>query len=177
MAWIGGGCGEGGRGRGEYGGGFLWRFDSNSDNGKGREVGKYAQAIGVDSIINEENLYGQWMVNDKRQCTSSRWKSVQVDTSQNGKGGSYFNAIKRKNIQQSSVTRPKKSGPIRQTSSGPSHPPLVDVSNESRKEEDVGVQKASWGYGGVHDHVMLGRETDSACLDYWGGKENFTHSL
>ncbi|KAK8635030.1 hypothetical protein V6N13_022908 [Hibiscus sabdariffa] len=185
-------------------------------------------------------------------------------------------------MQQSSTARPKKSGPIRQMSLGPSRPPLVDVSNESRKENDAviptvggldaqvrlhsptivtgshraisivegkhssksttrlqssSIQGKRVNYikvinkknlkatkriepcvpsrpvlsewvqsisdqldqlsptlpmfasipedsgqrvevvGGVHDHVMLGREMDSASLDDRGGKENFTHSL
>ncbi|KAK8981927.1 hypothetical protein V6N11_072916 [Hibiscus sabdariffa] len=72
---------------------FCGGLDSNSDNGKGREVGKDVQAIGVYSTINEENIYGSWMVIDRRRRTASRGKSVQVDTSRNGRGGSRINVF------------------------------------------------------------------------------------
>ncbi|KAK8972552.1 hypothetical protein V6N11_051216 [Hibiscus sabdariffa] len=51
--------------------------------------------------------------------------------------------VKGKNIQLTSTVRLKKSGLIRHTNSSLSCPPLVDVSNESRKDDVVGVQEGS----------------------------------
>ncbi|KAK8504488.1 hypothetical protein V6N12_017768 [Hibiscus sabdariffa] len=67
--------------------------------------------------------------------------------------------IKGKNIQLTSTVRLKKSGLIRHTSSSLSCPPLVDVSNESRKDDVVGVQEEE-------SPLSKGNMVDNLRLDY-----------